>query len=303
MGIYDRDYYRDDEPPFWARFASGRAALALAGVILALFVAEVLTTPRAARDLPGRLCGALELNPDLVRAGQGWRVVTAPFVARRDALVHVFAAVTVLVLLGTRLEARAGWRRFVLFALGAALFGSLVKLALAFGAGFDADLDTSGAATLLAAVAVAAARLFPKEPVELLVSVPAWAVAALLVGLDVLAAAAERFEHDGHAAHLAGAAFGLACAQFAHTSSRSRAPRRSLRVVPPPAPEPRPRAATPSAPAPRPAESGGYDEQLEAKLDQVLEKVARSGRASLTAEEQAILQRASEAIKRRQTRA
>jgi len=43
----------------------------------------------------------------------------------------------------------------------------------------------------------------------------------------------------------------------------------------------------------------GVDEQLEAKLDQVLEKVARFGRESLTSEEQQILQRASEIYKRR----
>ena len=43
------------------------------------------------------------------------------------------------------------------------------------------------------------------------------------------------------------------------------------------------------------------DEQLEAKLDAVLEKVARSGQASLTENEKQILFRASEIYKRRRT--
>jgi hypothetical protein len=43
------------------------------------------------------------------------------------------------------------------------------------------------------------------------------------------------------------------------------------------------------------------DEQLEAKLDAVLEKVARSGQASLSEPERQILLRASEIYKRRRT--
>ena len=43
------------------------------------------------------------------------------------------------------------------------------------------------------------------------------------------------------------------------------------------------------------------DEQLEAKLDLVLSKVAKHGRASLTAEENEILQRASEIYKKKRS--
>ena len=43
------------------------------------------------------------------------------------------------------------------------------------------------------------------------------------------------------------------------------------------------------------------DEQLEAKVDAVLEKVARSGQASLTEHEREILLRASELYKRRRS--
>jgi hypothetical protein len=50
-----------------------------------------------------------------------------------------------------------------------------------------------------------------------------------------------------------------------------------------------------------PVETAGrsVDEQLEEKLDQVLEKVSRTGRESLTPEENQILLRASEIYKRR----
>jgi hypothetical protein len=58
-----------------------------------------------------------------------------------------------------------------------------------------------------------------------------------------------------------------------------------------------------AAAGPRPVASTGpdrsVDEQLEAKLDHVLEKVSRYGRDSLTPDEQEILKRASEIYKRR----
>jgi len=60
-----------------------------------------------------------------------------------------------------------------------------------------------------------------------------------------------------------------------------------------PRPAPAPTAVT-TAPSP-PA-----DEHLEAQVDAVLEKVARSGRDSLTETEKALLVRASEVYKRRQ---
>ncbi len=47
--------------------------------------------------------------------------------------------------------------------------------------------------------------------------------------------------------------------------------------------------------------SGDVDEQLEAKLDAVLEKVARYGQGSLTETERQILLRASEIYKRRRS--
>jgi hypothetical protein len=48
-------------------------------------------------------------------------------------------------------------------------------------------------------------------------------------------------------------------------------------------------------------DSPGVDEHLEAKLDAVLEKLARAGKESLTDTERQILMRASEIYKRRRT--
>jgi hypothetical protein len=56
--------------------------------------------------------------------------------------------------------------------------------------------------------------------------------------------------------------------------------------------------STPVRSRPRPIED---DEQLEARLDAVLDKVAREGQASLTESEKAILVRASEVYRRKRS--
>jgi hypothetical protein len=70
----------------------------------------------------------------------------------------------------------------------------------------------------------------------------------------------------------------------------------------PPADTPTPVAAAVESP-PRPKDAvdppGGSEESLEVRVDQVLAKVSRSGQASLTAEERAVLARAGEVYKKR----
>jgi hypothetical protein len=68
-------------------------------------------------------------------------------------------------------------------------------------------------------------------------------------------------------------------------------------LVPPPEEETPEPVGAPVPVAPKPA--GAADEQLEAKLDAVLEKVSKHGQESLTPEEREILVKASELYKKR----
>jgi hypothetical protein len=54
------------------------------------------------------------------------------------------------------------------------------------------------------------------------------------------------------------------------------------------------------APSPR-VEAPAEDEQLEAKMDAILEKISRAGKESLTESERQVLLRASEVFKRRRS--
>ena len=133
------------------------------------------------------------------------------------------------------------------------------------------------------------------------IPVPMWAVAAAVVLFNLL----NMMQNGGRspALPLAGAAFGFAyhamnlrLAPYLQMGQRSPARRPKLRVVPlddEPESEPEPVAA-----APRARESR-VDEQLEAKVDFVLEKVARQGSWQLTAEENELLLKASEVYRKR----
>jgi hypothetical protein len=141
-----------------------------------------------------------------------------------------------------------------------------------------------------------------------LIPMPVWLLVTLLVAANVLAFAGGGL---GVAPHLIAAIFGFLYhrTQIRITGWLPRLPglgterrRPRLRVFEEPL---RGEAAVGAAAAPSMRTSApvatdrAVDEQLEAKLDLVLEKVSRYGRDSLTAEEQDLLQRASEIYKRR----
>jgi len=143
-----------------------------------------------------------------------------------------------------------------------------------------------------------------------LIPMPAWLLATGVVLIDLFGVLGAGEGGIGYTAHLLGAAFAFAYYKFnlrvlnwmpnlgRAVRTRRKAP---LRVYEESREPRQPVAASVTQPK---AEGSGrsVDEQLEAKLDQVLEKVARYGRESLTAEEQQILMLASEIYKRRRGR-
>jgi hypothetical protein len=150
---------------------------------------------------------------------------------------------------------------------------------------------------------------FPHHKVNVfgMVSMPVAAVVVLFVGLTVAGALSATRATVGCIVPLGGALFGSLYYQLGITitgfferssraDSRPRA-RPALRVVPAePEDTPTPVGAAVES-QPRPKEA--VDEQLEARVDQVLAKVSQFGQESLTPEEREILFKASELYKKR----
>jgi hypothetical protein len=137
---------------------------------------------------------------------------------------------------------------------------------------------------------------FPRQTVYIygVLPVPAWALGILFVVVDLQGAASQQ-GNVAHVAHLAGAAFGLLYAWrgwnlggLSDLSTHLRRRWRGMRVVRP----------EDDFQTPRQRERAD-DEALQAEVDRLLEKISRSGEASLTPQERETLTRASERFKQR----
>jgi membrane associated rhomboid family serine protease len=316
MGIYDRDYVRREGSGFFGPILErGTICKWLIGITVALFVAQMLTTPTG-----GLLAGeswiteTLTLKADRVVQGQVWRLITYPFVYHPSSIWPILWGMLFLWWFGRDLEDVYGPREFLGFYLASTLVAGLayVGTAVAAGAG-GARIGLPpymGAGAPVAAVLVLCALHFPTRIIYLflILPVPIWLVAVVDVGLDCytfLSLAGPK--HPAAvmaaipAASLSAAAFSLLYYRRQWRVSslwpdlqgwkrRLRRPR--LRVY---------REEEPPTPVHVPAGAAPDEEQLEAKVDAILEKISRTGKESLTDSERQVLLRASEAIRRRRS--
>jgi membrane associated rhomboid family serine protease len=315
MGIQDRDYYREG-PSFLDRVGEQGATVWLIAITCGLFFGQMLSAGPPVRGadpnpiLRGPLVTLGAFDSDRIAEGEVWRLITPVFL--HAGIMHLFGNMLVLYFMGTRLEERYGSREFVLLYLASGVFASLVYLGAQMSGAADAARAV-GASGAVFGILIVYAFNFPRQQILLffVIPMPVWLLAVLWVGFDAISATGEMARPNAprgrtaYFAHLGGAFFGLIyyktglqfTALFARREKTRARPR--LRVIPAPVEEektPEPVGA-PVPAAPRPA--GAADEQLEAKLDAVLEKVSKHGQDSLTPEEKEILVKASELYKKR----
>jgi membrane associated rhomboid family serine protease len=327
MGIYDREYYRREGPSYLGSFTDqGKACKWLIGINVLLFVVQMVTEPPH-REMPqpvfddqGQMVGfrqdrgvvteSLDLKPTPVLHGQVWRLITYAFL--HAGIWHIVWNMLFLWWFGHEIEELYGAREFLVFYIIAGFLGGIAYTiwAVSRGTAYTSCVGASGAVT---AVMVLYAFHFPTRIIRLwwFLPVPIWLFVLFQVGQDVLTWASGTPTQTAVTVHLAGAAFGFGyyklnwrLAPMWQALTRFRLPQRRPRVRVYDEEEPaarRPRQS--AAPAPTSvaaAPSSPADEHLEAQVDAVLEKVARSGRDSLTENEKALLVRASEVYKRKQ---
>jgi membrane associated rhomboid family serine protease len=303
MGIQDRDYYRERSGRFFDAWGRQGATVWLIVITAVVFFVQCFSTPPVRSPLVE--IGAYSY-PDVLD-GEVWRLLSPVFL--HASLFHLFFNMLVLYWAGSRLEDLYGSREFLFFYLLGGVFANSVWFALQTTGVVPAvppviGLGASGAVT---ATLVLFAFHFPWQRVYIwfVLPMPVWAVVVAYVALDGLGAAGVGRGGIGYIVHLGGALFGAIYFQtgvrfgefFSRPSRARRRVRPQLRVMPAPELEDTPEpvgAAVESQP--RPKENG---EDLEAKVDAVLEKVSKHGQESLTPEEREILFMASEVYKRR----
>lgn len=186
MGLWDRDYYRDEQDSlsqsssgFSLKSMTWIGRIVLVNVLLyfvdALFFGQ--STPLMER---------MAVRPDTwVHPLTWWRFLTSGFAHDPHNVSHLVFNMLGLWMLGRRVEQRLGGREFLGFYLVAVVFGSLVwtaAQALAGGAYAEAPimLGASGAVT---AVVMLFVFFFPHERLLLMmvIPVPAWVVGVIIV--------------------------------------------------------------------------------------------------------------------------
>jgi membrane associated rhomboid family serine protease len=301
MGIYDRDYYRREGPSFLGTFTSqGQVCKWLIIINAIAFVIQVLT---ASRGVP--FTEFFDLTPQKVFDGEVWRLLTYAFLHSPGSLFHILWNMLFLWWFGHELEEMYGRWEFLAFYITSALLGGIVyTLAWFFGIGPpNPCLGASGAVT---AVMVVFAFHYPTRIILLffVLPVPIWVLVAFQVLQDSFGFLSGLDRGIAVTVHLAGAGFG---ALYYQTNLRLLDMLPTFHLGQRPRSRPRLRVyREEEAETPQPVQvgaspAGDVDEQLEAKLDAVLEKVARSGQASLTETERQILLRASEIYKKRRS--
>jgi membrane associated rhomboid family serine protease len=314
MGIYDRDYYREGPSYLDALIPSGLVCKWLIGINIVVFIAQIITrgsTTLAINGMhtPGWLTTTFWLKPDDVLSGQVWQLLSYAFLHDPDNFWHIALNMLFLWWFGSDLELMYGPREFLTFYLVSALAGGVAYQAWALAR--HENIPCLGASGAVTALLVLCACHFPTRLiyVMMLVPVPLWLFAIFNVALDGYRLISGQSYGVAVSVHVAGAAFAFAyyklhwrlyewLTSWSFTLPRRRS-RPRLRLF-------RPEDADlPQEPVPVHAasagEAGPVDEHLEAKLDAVLEKLARSGKESLTDGERQILMRASEIYKRRRT--
>lgn len=293
MGIYDREYYRREGPSY---LASGQVCSWLLGINIVVFVLQ-LAVPDVTRFFI--------LDPEEVLHGQIWRLLSYAFLHDPTTWQHIFFNMLFLWWFGSDMESLYGSKEFLAFYLVAATLGGVAYTAFdALTGQYSLCLGASGAVT---AVLVLYAFHFPHQIIYifLVLPVPIWLFVAFQVAQDTFLFLSQTRTTTAVTVHLAGAAFAaIYRKQHWHLTSllgsmrsfRWRASRSRLRVY-------RPETEAEGEPVSVSAPTHGreLDEHLEAKLDAVLEKVARSGQSSLTESERQILLRASEIYKKKRT--
>ena len=292
MGIYNRDYFRDENSrrspngfnPAGSAWPAWQRLIVLTAVVFVVQLLQPMIT--------------LWFNMDpkaVLGSGQIWRMLTYAFLHDRLQLFHILFNMLLLYVFGRRIESMYGSREFTWFYCVSAMFAAVCYLGFAL---FLGDLTGMiGASGAVMAVLVLYALHFPLEKIYIwgIIGVEMRFLAMFLIIIDlhpILLQLGGTVTNDqiAHMAHLGGAIFAwiyfsqkLRITQwterFAFRSWRQRKPsvrNSNLKIY---REEP--------------------EENWEEQVDRLLEKIQVHGEASLTDSERETLKRASERYKNR----
>jgi membrane associated rhomboid family serine protease len=282
MGIYDRDYFRQERPGISLR-APQTMVVTIIIINAVLWLANGLLTDRT--DAITRFLACY--GDTLAKPWMWWQFLTYGF-AHSRIISHVFFNMLALFFLGREVESHYGRREFLRFYLTALVCGSVTWVVVNRLGGDPDPGQLVGASGAVVAVVILFALNFPHRTILLffVIPMPAWVLGVMLVAFDLLGALGRTNQaHIAFTVHLTGAAFAALYFYGRWNLGRliERLPKPRLRR------RPRLRIHNP----------GRDDQDLSREVDRILEKMSREGEASLTRKERRTLEDASRQYRRR----
>lgn len=276
MGLYDRDYIRDDQQPGFFLGAQRSMVTTLILINVGVFLVDVLVENHA-------LEAYLGVTADVFRKPWNlWQLVTAGFY--HAGFWHLFWNMFGLWMFGTDVEGIYGRKEFLRIYLTMVIVSSLVWV-LATNTVRHGSI-MYGASGAVVGVTVLYILHFPARQICMwgVFCLPAWVWGTVFIAQDLLGVS-HRGDHIAHEAHLAGAAFGAIYYYTGWNLGRWLPSRFSLKAL---KPRPKLRVHEPD-----------HDESFSDQVDRILEKISREGEASLTAQERHTLEDASRRYQKR----
>ncbi len=293
MGIYDRDYYREQQPG-----VSMRGPRTMVGILILInvvvFLANLLLTG-GTKGMPlspqnDAITYWLSVRGDtLTQPWMWWEFLTYGFVHAPHDFSHILFNMIVLWMFGRPIETIYGPKELLRLYLAMVVLGSLVWTVSNKLMGMPGTVPMLGASGAVVGILILFVFHFPRQTILFMfvLPMPAWLFGVLLLAGDLFGAVS-RAEGDNvaYTVHLTGAAFaflyhrfgwrlsGLLWFQIPWTKLK---PRPKLRIH-----DPTQQAA-----------------ELTAEVDRILAKIHHSGEESLTRKERRVLENASREYQRR----
>jgi membrane associated rhomboid family serine protease len=317
MGLSDRDYYRDEESGNGFSLTADRSMVVnLVMLNAVLFVVDVFTAGAGADRVQHHWVAeffSCKLGA-VVRPWESWQLFTYGFIHSPYVFSHIFWNMVGLYMFGASVEDRLGRAEFLRFYLGATFFGGLAwalsslwmvdmpwgeKVGLLFQGQWPIQEPMLlGASAAIMGIIVLFALHNPQRIIlaMMLVPMPAWLLATIYVLMDVLGLSRQFANQPdaygvAYAAHLGGAAFGMAYFHYGWNLGRLQPGWFSLAGLK------KVFKRRPSLKIHEPSRTEWDGD--EAEVDRILEKISREGSNSLTDRERDILQHASRRYQRK----
>ncbi|REJ74356.1 MAG: rhomboid family intramembrane serine protease [Planctomycetota bacterium] len=287
MGIYNRDYLRDEYSPH-SSGSGGRSMVATLIIVnVAVFVLQLITVQH------GFIERWFQLGPQQVLNGQIWRLSTYDFLHDPTSIWHLLFNMWIFYLAGRKVEGFYGPRELLFFYLTAGIVSGVVFVGWALF--LNSVAPAIGASGAVAAVMILYALNWPNEVWMIFGIIPIrviW-IAIITAALDLhpmllQLGGADFSDGVAHSAHVGGMLFALVYQRrnwrIEHWLGwfRSGDWKRRLR------PKAKLRVYQPETPV-----------DLESRVDELLQKVAEQGEQSLTDAERAELVEASRRYRNR----